>query len=94
MRSTWSTAGESPWALSGGLWKRRVSVTASPIGNSSEQSAPHEMPAGALVTCPLPAPCLFTVRVAAGEKVAVTVLDSVTEMMHAALPEQKDACVR
>jgi len=40
-----------------------VSVTAVPFANDAEQAAPHEMPAGALVTVPVPAPALLTVSV-------------------------------
>src|SRR5438094_9989412 len=38
-----------------------VSVTAVPFANDAEHAAPHEMPAGALVTVPVPAPVLLTV---------------------------------
>jgi len=40
-----------------------VSVTDEPVVNEAEQIAPQEMPAGALVTVPLPAPALDTVSV-------------------------------
>jgi hypothetical protein len=40
-----------------------VRVTAVPSANEAEQVAPHEMPAGLLVTVPLPAPALKTVSV-------------------------------
>src|SRR5574341_415716 len=43
-----------------------VKVTAVPLGNAAEQVVPHEMPAGALVTVPLPAPVLLTVSVKDG----------------------------
>jgi hypothetical protein len=36
-------------------------VTALPLVNACEQVAPQEMPAGALVTLPLPAPAVVTV---------------------------------
>src|SRR2546425_11646210 len=50
-----------------------VKVTAVPLVNEAEQVAPQEMPAGALVTVPLPAPALGTVSVEAdGRPVAVT----------------------
>ncbi len=35
-----------------------VSVTTVPVGNAVEQVAPQVMPAGALVTVPLPVPAL------------------------------------
>jgi len=40
-----------------------VRVTDVPFANEAEQVAPHEMPAGELVTVPLPAPALLTVKV-------------------------------
>jgi len=40
-----------------------VSVTDEPLVNEAEHVAPQEMPAGALVTVPLPAPALDTVSV-------------------------------
>jgi hypothetical protein len=40
-----------------------VRVTDVPLVNEAEQVAPHEMPAGALITVPLPAPALDTVKV-------------------------------
>jgi len=39
-----------------------VNVTAVPLVKPCEQVAPHEIPAGALVTVPLPFPDFFTVR--------------------------------
>ena len=38
-----------------------VSTTSVPYPNDAEQVAPHEMPAGELVTVPVPAPTLLTV---------------------------------
>jgi hypothetical protein len=38
-----------------------VKVTAVPLVNPAEQVLPQEMPVGALVTVPLPAPALLTV---------------------------------
>jgi hypothetical protein len=38
-----------------------VKVTAVPLANAAEQVLPQEMPVGALVTVPLPAPALLTV---------------------------------
>ena len=53
-----------------------VRVTTVPLVYCAEQSAPHSMPAGALVTTPLPLPVLVTVRVCcavvAATKLAVT----------------------
>ena len=40
-----------------------VSETAVPFANDAEHAAPHEMPAGALVTVPVPAPAALTVSV-------------------------------
>src|SRR5437763_1590996 len=40
-----------------------VKVTAVPLVNEAEQVAPQEIPAGVLVTVPLPAPALVTVDV-------------------------------
>ena len=40
-----------------------VKVTVVPPGNAAEHVAPQEMPAGALVTVPVPAPVLLTVSV-------------------------------
>jgi hypothetical protein len=51
-----------------------VSVTAVPVAYASEQSAPHVMPAGLLVTVPAPVPCLVTVSVATAVNVAVQVM--------------------
>ncbi len=40
-----------------------VKVTAVPLAYVAEQVAPHEIPAGALVTVPVPAPLGLTVSV-------------------------------
>jgi len=40
-----------------------VSVTAVPLANEAEQIAPQEMPAGVLVTVPMPTPLGLTVSV-------------------------------
>ena len=40
-----------------------VKVTAVPLANAAEHVAPQEMPAGVLVTVPIPAPVLLTVSV-------------------------------
>src|SRR5881296_3542383 len=52
-----------------------VNVTAVPLAYVAEQIAPHEIPAGALVTVPVPAPVLPTASVkVCTAKVAVTVV--------------------
>lgn len=66
-----------------------VRVTMLPPGNEAVQVEPHERPAGAEVTVPLPAPFLVTVsgyelRV----KVPVTVVSAVTVTEHGAEPGQ------
>ena len=40
-----------------------VKVTVVPLAYAAAQVVPHEMPAGALVTMPVPEPLGFTVRV-------------------------------
>ena len=40
-----------------------VRVTTVPLANAAEHIAPQAMPAGAMVTVPVPAPDLLTVRV-------------------------------
>jgi len=44
-----------------------VSETSVPLANEAEQVAPHEMPAGLLVTVPMPAPAWKTVSSAADD---------------------------
>jgi len=64
-----------------------VSVTAVPLGKLAEQVAPQVMPAGELVTVPLPVPALLTVRVkVCGVKVAVTVVAPETVTVQAPVP--------
>src|SRR5205809_721607 len=65
-----------------------VSVTAVPLAKLAVQVAPHVMPAGALVTVPLPVPTSLTVSAKVGRlKVAVTVVAAETETTHDPVPE-------
>src|SRR5213080_4433646 len=66
-----------------------VSVTAVPLAKLAEQVAPQVMPAGELVTVPLPVPAGVTVRVkVCGVKVAVTVVAPETVTVQAPVPVQ------
>jgi hypothetical protein len=66
-----------------------VKVTAVPLPNSAEQVAPHAMPAGELVTVPVPAPDLLTVSVKVwSAKVAVTVVAALSVTVQVPVPEQ------
>src|SRR6058998_602398 len=65
-----------------------VSVTAVPLVKLAAQVAPQVMPAGALVTAPLPVPALLTVSVKVGVKVAVTVVAAETVTTHDPVPAQ------
>jgi len=66
-----------------------VSVTAVPLANEAEQVAPQAMPAGALVTVPLPAPLGLTVSVKdCGTNVAATVVEAASVTVHVPVPEQ------
>jgi hypothetical protein len=66
-----------------------VSVNAVPGATVSEQSEPHEMPAGTLVTVPVPPPFLVTVRVTGVRlKVAVTVVAAFTVTAQVLVPLQ------
>src|SRR5438046_3403099 len=66
-----------------------VKVTAVPLANAAEQVVPHETPAGALVTLPVPAPALFTVSVKdCRAKVAVTDLAALSVTVHVPVPLQ------
>ena len=66
-----------------------VKVTATPLSNVAEQFLPHETPAGALVTVPLPAPALLTVSVKdCMAKVAVTEEAPLSVTVHVPEPLQ------
>src|SRR5205823_3595817 len=66
-----------------------VNVTAVPLVKLAEQVAPQLIPAGALVTVPLPVPAGVTVRVkVCTVKVAVTVVAADSVTTHAPAPEQ------
>src|SRR2546422_3209271 len=66
-----------------------VSVTAVPLGKLAEQVAPQVMPAGELVTVPLPVPALLTVSAKLGRlKVAVTVVAAETVTPQVPVPVQ------
>src|SRR3989442_3427757 len=66
-----------------------VNVTAVPLAKLAEQVAPQLMPAGALVTVPLPVPAGVTVRVkVCTVKVAVTVVAAESVTTHVPVPEQ------
>src|SRR5436309_6019989 len=65
-----------------------VSATAVPLVKLAAQVAPQVMPAGELVTVPLPVPALVTVSAKVGRlKVAVTVVAAETETTHDPVPE-------
>src|SRR5207247_1428873 len=66
-----------------------VNVTAVPLAKLAAQAAPQLVPAGAWVTCPLPAPPRVTVRVrVCSGKVAVTVVAAESVTTHVPVPEQ------
>src|SRR5206468_12549218 len=65
-----------------------VSVITAPLANAAEHVAPQAIPAGALVTVPLPAPLGLTVSVKSGTKVAVTVVLAPSVTVHGLVPEQ------
>src|SRR5207302_1138339 len=66
-----------------------VRVTAVPLGKLAEQVAPQLMPAGLLVTVPMPVPALLTVRVKVCRvKVAVTVVAAETVTVQGPVPAQ------
>src|SRR5438552_4662390 len=65
-----------------------VSVTAVPLEKLAEQVAPQLIPAGELVTVPLPVPALLTVSAKLGRlKVAVTVVAAESVTVQAPVPE-------
>src|SRR5437899_921839 len=65
-----------------------VNVTAVPLAKLAEQVAPQLIPAGELVTVPLPVPALLTVSARLGRlKVAVTVVAAETVTVQAPVPE-------
>src|SRR5207244_10324548 len=66
-----------------------VSVTAVPLGKLAVYVAPQVIPAGELVTVPLPFPAGVTVRVkVCSVKVAVTVVPAERVIVHDPVPEQ------
>src|SRR5438094_943514 len=66
-----------------------VSVTAVPLVKLAEQVTPQVIPAGVLVTVPMPVPALQTVRTKVCDaKVAVTVVAAETVTTHVPVPEQ------
>src|SRR5207245_8139332 len=66
-----------------------VKVTAVPLEYVAAQVAPHEMPAGLLVTVPIPAPVLLTVSVkVCTAKVAVTVVAALSVTVQVPVPVQ------
>src|SRR5207247_6584939 len=67
---------------------RAVSVTAVPLVKLAEQVAPQVIPAGELVTVPLPVPALLTVSAKVGRaKVAVTVVAALRVTVQVPVPE-------
>src|SRR5207253_2969690 len=66
-----------------------VNVTVVPLAKLAEQVAPQLIPAGALVTVPLPVPALLTVSAKVGRaKVAVTVVAALRVTVQVPVPEQ------
>src|SRR5436309_3078665 len=66
-----------------------VSVTAVPLAKRGAPVAPQLIPAGELVTVPLPVPALLTVSAKVGRaKVAVTVVAALRVTVQAPVPEQ------
>ena len=65
-----------------------VSVTTVPSSKTAEQVAPQSIPAGLLVTVPLPLPAFETVSVHCRMKVAVTSRSELIVTVHGPVPEQ------
>src|SRR5215471_14488997 len=66
-----------------------VSVTAVPLANPAEHVAPQMMPAGELVTVPVPVPAMLTVSAKGCRlKVAVTDVAAFTVTAQLPVPEQ------
>src|SRR5207253_3581355 len=66
-----------------------VNVTVVPLAKLAEQVAPQLIPAGELVTVPLPVPALLTVSAKVGRaKVAVTVVAALRVTVQVPVPEQ------
>src|SRR5438552_7389138 len=66
-----------------------VNVTAVPLAKLAEQVAPQLIPAGELVTVPLPVPAGVTVRVkVCTVKVALTVVAAESVTLQEPVPEQ------
>jgi hypothetical protein len=64
-----------------------VKVTSVPLVNAAEQVAPQLMPAGALVTVPVPLPAFVTVSAkGCGANVAVTALAAFSVTVHEPVP--------
>src|SRR4029453_5565357 len=66
-----------------------VKVITVPLAYAAMQVEPHEMPAGLLVTVPIPGSALLTVSVKASRaKVAVTVVAALSVTVQVPVPEQ------
>ena len=63
-------------------------VTKAPLGKGTEQVAPQSIPAGKLVTVPVPAPAVMTVSWNGPENVAVTDWAAIMVTTHCPVPEQ------
>jgi hypothetical protein len=65
-----------------------VKLTAVPLANAVAHVAPQEMPAGLLVTVPVPAPVLLTVSVKLCANVAATVVAALSVTVQVPVPVQ------
>ena len=74
------------WPASGVAAK----LTVVPDENVFEQVAPQLIPAGTLVTVPVPVPDFATVSVYRGEKTAVTAVSVLTVNLHCPVPAQAE----